>query len=362
MIRAYCKRVLLFLPFLVCYFLAVGIAMLGIAMNASAFLFDENTDKAVSMAVCVPDEDSYTRLGLNFIKNMDSVKYTVNLEVVTKREEAVRLVENQDAVAALIIPEGFIETMGTEDAVSASIIYRDADTFEEHIANDLIYAMSDFLGISQCAIITAREYAAENGIEYQEAFIIETSVMNNCYQYVMGRGLLFRKIDADDIVAKYKLEEQLIASYTLYVMMMSIFVISFFFKGNSDVFKARANLSGIRTWKLFLIEAGCAAFMIYFLYVLVFICLFAAFGEMNFLSLLSVIPFFLLIAAAGTALCYLIKSPATVSYIAFGVVTGLMYVSGGLLPLEYMPHFFTTVSAYNPIHYLIMLFTRSMFL
>jgi len=362
MIRAYCKRVLLFLPYLLCYFLAIGIAMMGIAMNASAFLFDEITENVVEMAICVPDEETYTRLGLNFIKNVDSVKHTVNLKVVTDAEEAVRLVEGGKVVAALIIPDGFVETMGTEDAVSGSIIYRDADTFEEHVVNDIIYAMSDFLGLSQCAIITAREYAKENNIDYQVAYDIEISVMNNCYSYVMARNLLFKKIDADDLVAKYKLEEQLTASYTLYIIMMSIFVISFFFKGNNDVFRARAKLSGIRTWKLFLLEAGCAAFMLYFLYVLVFICLFALLGEMNLLALVCVIPFFLVIAACGTALCYLVKSPSTVSYIAFGAVTGLMYISGGLLPLEYMPHFFTAIADYNPMHYVITLFTRSMFL
>lgn len=362
MIKAYCKRVLLFLPVLLCYFLALGLSMLGVIMYASQFLFEENTDSIVSVVCYVPDDESYTRLGLGLAMQMDSVRHTVNIEVVTDKEKVVRMVENQDAVAGLIVPEGFMETLGTPDAMQISIIYRNADTFEEHLVNDLVYAMSDFLGTSQCAIITAREYALGQGMDISEAYAVENSVMNKCYEYVLDRKSVFHKVDAEDLVAKYAVRERMTASYTLYIMMMSIFVISFFFRGNSDVFRARAKLSGISTWKLFLVEAGSASVMIYFLYILMFICLFAIFDSMKILALFTVIPFIILIAIAGTALCYLVKSPSTVSYITFGAGTGLMYLAGGLMPLDYMPHFFQTAAVYNPIHHLIMLFMRCMFL
>ena len=117
----------------------------------------------------------------------------------------------------------------------------------------------------------------EMGLDQSEAYAIESSVMNNCFSYVMDRKSLFHKIDVDDLVAKYAVRERLTASYTLYIIMMSVFVISFFYKGNSDIFRARAKLSGIRTWKIFLLESGCAAVMIYLLYILVFVCLCSVF-------------------------------------------------------------------------------------
>ena len=362
MIRAYCKRVLHFLPVLLCYFLALGLSLLGVITYASKFLFKDSTDSLVSIACYIPDDETYSRLGLGLAMQLDSVKHTVDINIVNKKDKVVKMVEDQEAVAGLIVPEGFIEKLGTEDAVQVSIIYRDADTFEEHLVNDLVYALSDFLGTSQCAILTARQYAAEQGIDQSEAYNIESSVMNNCYQYIMDRKSLFHKIDAEDLVAKYAVRERMTASYTLYILMMSIFVISFFFKGNSEVFKARAKLSGIRTWKLFLIESGSAACMIYFLYLLMFICLFAVFGTMKFPALFTVIPFIMLIAVAGTALCYVVKSPSTVSYITFGAGTGLMSLAGGLMPLDYMPRFFQTAALYNPVHYMITWFMRAMFL
>lgn len=362
MIKAYFKRVLLFLPVLLCFFMALGLSMLGIIMFASQFLFEENTDSIMSVACYVPDDESYTRLGIGLAMQLDSVKHTVDIDVVNSKEKVVQLVEDQDAVAGLIVPEGFMENLGTENGLEISIIYRNADTFEEHLVNDLVYALSDFLGTSQCSILTAREYAAEQGIDYTEAYYIENSVMNNCYEYIMNRKSLFHKIDADDLVAKYAVRERMTASYTLYILMMSIFVISFFFKGNNEVFKARAKLSGIKTWKLFLVESGSAALMIYFLYLLMFICLFAIFDTMKFLALFTVIPFIIIIALAGTALCYLVKSPSTVSYITFGAGTGLMYLAGGLMPIDYMPHFFQLAAVYNPVYYMIVYFMRAMFL
>ena len=363
MIKAYCKRVLLFLPFLLCYFLALGLCMLAVVVYASEFLFEEGSEDSILEVACyVPDDEAYTRLGLNFFKQMDSVRHTIDIEIVDSREEVVSMVEDKDAVAGIIVPEGFIETMGTPDAVQASIIYRDANTFDEYMVNDLIYAISDFFGTSQCAIITAGEYARQMGIDDAGANSIGYTVQNKCFEFFLARKTLFRKIDAEDLVAKYEVREQMIGSYSLYILMMSIFIISFFFRGNNEVFRARAKLSGIKTWKLFLVEACCAAVMMYFLYAITFIVLFIIFDTVNIAGLFTVIPFILLIALAGTALCYLVKSPSTVAYISFGAGTALMYLAGGLLPLDYMPHFFQLAAVYNPLYYLITFFVRSMFL
>lgn len=362
MVKAYCKRVLLFLPYVGCYFLALGIALLALVLYASEFLFESNTDSIVSVAVYVPDDESYTRLGIDLVKQMDSVKHTVDIDQVNSEKKVVRLVENGDAIAGVIVPDGFLDTMGTKDAKQVQIIYRDADTIEEHIVNDLLYAMSDLLGTAQSSILTAEEYAREMGFDDYEANAVGRDVMNNSFDYVMDRRLMFRTIDADDLVAKYAVRERLTASYTLYILMMSVFVISFFYKGNNDVFRARAKLSGIRTGRLFLLESLCAAFMMYLIYLVIFICLCFIFDSMKILSLITVIPAILLIAIGGTALCYLVKSPSTVSYITFGAGTSLMYLAGGLIPLDYMPHFFQKAAVFNPVYYLIRFFMRSMFL
>ena len=50
MIKAYLKRVLLFVPYVLCYFLALGIAMLALVMYASEFLFEDSTDSIATVA------------------------------------------------------------------------------------------------------------------------------------------------------------------------------------------------------------------------------------------------------------------------------------------------------------------------
>ena len=362
MIKAYCKRVLLFFPFVLCYFLALGIAMLALVIYAAEFLFENNTDSIVTVACYVPDDEAYTRLGIGLVKQMDSVKHTIDIDQVSSRKKVLTMVEEGDAIAGIIVPDGFIETLGTPDSLQVQVIYRDADTFEEHVVNDLLYAMSDLLGTAQCSIISAGEYAEYIGMDDSEIYAIERDVSTNSFSYVMNRKTLFRTVDVDDLVAKYAIRERLTASYSLYILIMSIFVISFFFKGNNDIFRARAKLSGIKTWRIFLIESGCAAVMIYMLYVLLFVCLCFIFESMKILSLITVIPVIIIIAMAGTALCYLVKSPAAVSYITFGAGTSLMYLAGGLIPLDFMPRFFQTAALFNPLYYLIQFFMRSMFL
>jgi ABC-type polysaccharide/polyol phosphate export permease len=336
--------------------------MLALVTYASEFLFENNTDSIVSVACYVPDDDSYNQLGIALVQKMDSVKHTIDINQVNSEKKVIRLVEDGDAIAGIIVPEGFIESMGTPEAKHVSVIYRDADTFEEHIVNDLLYAMSDLLGNTQASILSAAEYAANMGIDASEIYEIRSDVQSKSFSYVMDRKALFHKINADDIVAKYEIRERLTASYTLYILMMSVFVISFFYKGNNDIFRARAKLSGIKTWKIFLIESGCAAVMIYMLYIVMFVCLCFIFDSMKILSLITVIPTILIIALLGTALCYLVKSPAAVSYITFGAGTLMMYLAGGLIPIDFMSRFFQNAAVYNPFYYLIKFFMRSMFL
>lgn len=362
MVKAYCKRVLLFLPYVACYFLALGVAMLALVMYASEFLFENRDESIVSVAVYVPDDEAYNRLGISLVKQMDSVKHTVDIDQLSSEKKVIRAVEDGEAIAGVIVPEGFLSTMGTTEARKVQIIYRDADTYEEHVVNDLLYAMSDLLGTAQASILTAEEYAMEIGMDSSDADDIGDEVMNTSFSFVMARKQLFRNVDADDIIDKYAVKERLTASYTLYIIMMSVFVISFFFKGNNSVFRARAKLSGIGMWRIFFLESGCAAFMIYLLYIVIFICLCFIFDSMKILSLITVIPVIAVIALCGTALCYLVKSPATVSYITFGAGTSLMYLAGGLIPLDYMQHFFQKAAVYNPFYYLIKFFLRSMFL
>lgn len=362
MVKAYCKRVLLFIPYVLCYFLALGIALLSLVLYASEFLFEDNTDSIVSVACYVPDDNAYTQLGIGIVQKMDSVKHTIDINMVKSKKKVISLVEDGDAVAGIIIPEGFIEQMGTPDAKQAQIIYRDADTYEEHIVNDLIYAMSDLLGTTQCTILTAGELARELGVDDQTVYSVRGDVQNRLLDYVMNRKTLFRTLDIDELVAKYGVRERLTASYTLYIILMSVFVISFFYKGNSGIFRARTKLSGIKTWKIFVLETCCTAFMMYVIYLLLFAALCFIFDTTKPLSLITVIPAILIVALIGTALCYIVKSPAAVSYITFGAGTSLMYLAGGLIPLDYMPKFFQTAAVYNPVYYLIQFFLRSMFL
>ena len=103
MIKAYCKRVLLFLPYLACYFLALGIAMLALVVYASEFLFEDNTDSIVSVACYMPDDDAYNRLGLGLITRMESVKHTVDINMVKSKKQVLSQVESGDAIAGIII-------------------------------------------------------------------------------------------------------------------------------------------------------------------------------------------------------------------------------------------------------------------
>jgi ABC-type uncharacterized transport system permease subunit len=81
----------------------------------------------------------------------------------------------------------------------------------------------------------------------------------------------------------------------------------------------------------------------------------------SLMALVRMLPIIAIIAFIVTGVSYLFRSPVSAAYISFAAFTVLMYLAGGLIPIEFLPRFLQEGAVYNPLKYLIDFAVEAMF-
>ena len=284
-----------FLPYALCYLLAFGFASICIITYGESFIFgDQYSYSQAEIAVCIADDSEYNEIGLNMVSQLDSVGETVELNKMDTEEDVMAAVSKGDCVAGIIIPEGFVNSLSTGENMQAQIYFKDDDSFIGKVVNDLLMTLANMLGTGQCVTITAYAYLGDKDVSASEMYAIGTEAQNRSIAYVLARSDLF-DTESIDFLSAFSLKQKMTASYTVFLMVMSVFVFAYFYKGSSDAVMTRVKLSGKKPAVFFLMETGAVAVMMYILYLIVFVVLNILKLGVEAKSLLLMIPVMLLL-------------------------------------------------------------------
>ncbi len=359
MIKASFKRIIAFLPYVGAYFLALGVAFLAVAFLGQNVLFKDGTFTAVRVAIYIPSDSNYNDAGFALVSNMDSVEESLNFIEYDSVEEVREAVENEDVIAGIIIPENFASGIFSGANHSLEIVFKSAETFDEHVVNDIMVYLVNDLGVGQACTQTVYELCDEYdpGID---SYDLAANVRAQELGYDLDRLRMF-EYETIDTISDYTLTQKIAASAIVYVFLLSVFVFAYYCKGSNPVFIARARLSGISAFRFFLTEALSVAIMMYLAFALLTAGLMFTKIGVSALSFVYMIPVILVFALIVTGISYLFKSPVSAAYISFAAFTVLMYLAGGLLPLEFLPKFLQETAWINPLRYLIDFTMEAMF-
>lgn len=356
MIKASLKRTLYFLPYVAIYFLVLCVMAGSIIAYAQNIFYKDGSFAQVNVA-CYYTEDSYSTFGFQFVEDMDSFEQSVNLVECDSPEEVLELVSDDEAVVGLIFPDGFVDSVLTGENSSVDVVFSDSSTFDGYVVNDLLTSLTNMLGVGQACVQTMYDFCRTYDIDTNKVDIAQIRSLS----YAVSRFDLFEKVQADSIT-RYSLVQKTLASYGIYILLLSGFVLAYFYKGNSAAFISRARLAGISRLRFFLLEIILSSLLLYAPTLLIFIGLMISPLKVSPLSLVAVIPVVLVIATLISSVSYIVKNPIASGYILFALFTVLMYLAGGLMPLEFMPRFLQEIAVYNPCYYLIDFMLKVMFI
>ena len=361
MIKVAFKRILAFLPYVAAYFLALGVVAMATAFFGENVLFKDGSFSAVKVACYVPADSSLNAAGFSFISNMNSIENTVSFTEYDSEEEVRDAVDNDDVSCGLIIPDNFASGIFSGENPEVELVFKSADTFDEHVVNDVMLVLANDLGVGQASTQTAYSLCVEYNMDNSDTEDLAERVRMQELGYALDRMNIF-DYKTTDVITEYTLTQQIAAAALIYVFLLSIFVFAYFCKGSNPAFVARAKLSGISPFCFFIVEALSVAVMMYAAYVLLGVGLLFTDIGLDPLSFVYMFPIITIIAVIVTGISYMFRSPVSTAYISFAAFTVLMYLAGGLLPMEFLPKFIQELSVYNPLRYLIDFTMEAMFL
>ena len=314
----------------------VLMAMLGtIAFAASKLLYGETTLERVTIGVVLPEEDRIARQLVRMLGTYDSVRSVCEFSFMDS-SEAEKQLRDGEIFGIMNVPEGLVQGIMDGTNIPVTITLPQGNALENRVFKELTSAGARTLGSAQAGIYAGDQlllnYDLAGGISQLEADL------NRIYMaYSLPRADLFEHVKVSATGDVDTLEFYGISAFVLYLLLAAI-PVSGYLAPESRVMSQKLSLAGIGPWMATAARlAGLGA-------LLLAAALPAALGALKF----GVLEFSWLMLLALAAVCLAAAALVLFCYEAAGTLMGgvmllflgavlLLFLSGGFLPLVFLP-------------------------
>lgn len=314
----------------------VLMAMLGtIAFAASKLLYGETTLERVTIGVVLPEEDRIGRQLVRMLGTYDSVRSVCEFSFMDS-SEAEKQLRDGEIFGIMNVPEGLVQGIINGTNIPVTITLPQGNALENRVFKELTSAGARTLGSAQAGIYAGDQlllnYDLAGGISQLEADL------NRIYMaYSLPRADLFEHVKVSATGDVDTLEFYGISAFVLYLLLAAI-PVSGYLAPESRVMSQKLSLAGIGPWMATAARlAGLGA-------LLLAAALPAALGALKF----GVLEFSWLMLPALAAVCLAAAALVLFCYEAAGTLMGgvmllflgavlLLFLSGGFLPLVFLP-------------------------
>lgn len=315
-------------------------------MILGVYLFIENTaenssSEVMNLAVVNYDDEKEIEYFLNLF-NSTSLSKRFNVSMVDEIS-AKDMLEKEEISSYIIIPKGFISSINTGENLSLTIVGNENNWVEVSVVKLAMNIAISYLTTAQAGIYATIDTAKELGATSNEINEILLPI-NISY----GTSLLNFNKNYDEVIVNPTGENSLLDHYissTLFFLLMistSIFIVSIQ-EGTSKAILNRYRLCGIDTKKV-LINKTLALFIIIFFYSL----------PLVFFFKIKFILVAFLIASIGILIANITSGSKGTGIISVLFISFfLLFISGGIIPIIFLPNIFTILSKLTPNYWII---------
>ena len=346
------KLILKSIPKLIITSLILLLLIGGISYTAINKVYENNDFSITNVAVYVPGDSIYNSVGISFIKNMESFSSICTLTRVANIDEGYAMLDNKEAVAYIIIPEAFIDDIENGKDTPATLFFANTNSIEEHLLKELFQSGCSVLLDAQSGIYTVYDiYVAQNAPSDQ----IKSSnkEINKIYiDYVLLREKVFNKVNVSATDTLSLFENYVSMAFTVILLLLGIALCNYLIKPN----KGLQDKYKIYEFNNFA-QMGSQIISLFFVYYLTYIALCWAliFITRKYLStVVYVYPsVILLIATIISGISMLTTNDISNISTIFIFTIISTFVSGGFIPIGFLPKIFKALRYFMPTTYII---------
>ena len=339
--------------------LTVGLLVLMKAM----FLIEESKteNQAVKVGIVGDIDDTYLGIGINVIKNMESIKNLADIQTMTK-EEARRSFAAGEISAYLLVPDGFIDSVVTGENKKLTYITNEtARDIGGMLIDELVGSISQMVTMTQNSIQAMQNYMVDH--DKYDLLWEATEEMNVAYiEVVLDRMEVF-ELEELGISNSISFTGHLFTGILLLLMLLwGINCVSLLVRGESSLLKI-LHTKGLNGRKQVLAEVAAYCILQCVSLLCVFLCVIIIKSALGLsirewdvleagekiLFLVKLIPVVVLTATMQALLYEWVTNVVTGVLLQFVVAVSIAYVSGCIYPLSFFPEIMQVIGGYLPI-------------
>lgn len=355
-----CKRFIRVFPYALLGAMVLLFFIGTIAFCASSSLYAAEGFEVRKVAILSEDrENPYITFGMGIISQMDSTSSTLSFEFY-EEEEAYRALKNGDVIAILYFPDNVVDGILYGSNIPIEVIFPTGNDISSVFLTEITGAFGSMLSSAQAAIYASTDLYYALGMQ---------SELSNAYD-VINLTNIRQVLDREDVfVYEQSGLEKEITTMDYYTVSGILFFFLLF--GSSFAFvmqpESEAFMQLHRSLKksefLYLLCRMISCFLFYFLWCfLLYFAMevlnsaFSLWPHFTFKINGQMIGYFLILSVFMSAynnLIYFALKDITSAILAlFFIGTGMLLLSGGILPSVFLPEQIRTLGQFLPSAYL----------
>lgn len=186
------KKFIKILPAILLETLLSALVLLGVGAYATKAVYGEKLINEIKVGIVAQGDDKTAAMLIRFVGAMDSMKDTAVFELLPDKEAEEKL-QKGDIYAAVILPDGIIDSIISGKNIPAKILTGNAySKVETDVFTQLSQAGASLLTTAQAGIYAADTFCIENG---RADMVKQTeNYLNGAYlKYALERSSLFRE-------------------------------------------------------------------------------------------------------------------------------------------------------------------------
>ncbi len=329
-------------------------------------VYKEKIFQKYSIAYYIPEgaDDNYNQLAVSMLKELGGMKETANLIPVSSAEEGYYMLDNNEVLYLIIVPDDFLRGIMYGYNYPLEIIVKEHDSIASYIANELFLSYANYLKIAQAAAYSGYDTAVSDNISDSDLEALQNNIDITFLDRCLNKDSHISKIVATNEGAFSLLEHYYSVAVILTVVFMSFILIPCIQNVSPGVYTL-LNTCKINRFHIIFANsiAATPAFFISYLLSNLVLAFMPANDTFNFnyAGLLSIIPVLFIISFCISSVAIFCKNQTIASLVIFGVIIIGLYIGGGFIPDILLPEIIRKLSDLTPFKLLIRFFEYSLF-
>lgn len=329
------KRAIKRLPHIAAGALVLMLLMSMIAFAASKLLYGDAAFKRIAVGVILPKDDLVARKAVAMLGSLDSVESVCDFKYMNEKQ-ALSQLKSGKIYGVMSVPAKFVQGILDGSNMPVTIILPQSSALEGKLLKELTQAGARTLGSAQAGIYAGDELLEEYGLPAKTKRL-ELDLNKLFLKYSLPREDYFRTVQVSATGDVDTLTFYGISAFVLYLLLAAI-PISGYLKPEGRVLSQKLRLMGLGSFTTLAAKLLGVMFLLFA----------ATLPALAVALTLGLLPFHWQLIPALLLLCGSAASLILFFYEAAGTLMGgvlllflggtaLLFLSGGFLPLAFLP-------------------------